>query len=141
MPPQRELLHGDLTEIIRDEFFHVYNALGAGFLEKVYENALALRLEKAGLAVRQRVPIKVYFEGAVVGIYEADVLVNHSVIIEIKAVSALIDEHEAQLLNYLRATEIEVGLLVNFGPKPEFKRRVLANSSKKHLNGLPTSHR
>src|SRR5262249_49744315 len=139
--PQPELLHGDITESIRDEFFHVYNALGAGFLEKVYENALALRLQKAGLDVRQGVPIKVYFEGAVVGVYEADVLVNRAVIIEVKAVSALIDEHEAQLLNYLRATPIEVGVLVNFGPKPEYKRRVLANSSKKNLQSLPTSHR
>jgi GxxExxY protein len=135
------LLHGEVTEIIRDGFFHVYNSLGTGFLEKVYENALALTLQQAGLTVRQRVPIKVYFEGKMVGVYEADILVNQCVIVEAKAVSALIDEHEAQLLNYLRATQIEVGLLVNFGPKPEFERRTFSNPSKVHLPKSPISSR
>jgi GxxExxY protein len=133
MQVQPELLHEEITAKIRDAFYHVYNSLGAGFLEKVYENALALTLTKAGLDVKQQCSVKVYFEGEVVGEYYADLIVNDCVIVEIKAVSALAREHEAQLLNYLNATAVEVGILVNFGPKPEYKRRAVSNSRKKHL--------
>ena len=131
-----ELLHEELTAKIRDAFYHVYNSMGPGFAEKVYENALALTLRKQGFEVRQRIHIKVYFEGEVVGTYEADVMVNDVVIIEAKTVSKLISEHEAQLFNYLHATEIEVGLLLNFGPRPEYKRRVVSNANKRHLSGM-----
>jgi GxxExxY protein len=125
------LLHGDVTDRILKAFYHVYNTLGYGFLEKVYENALALTLRKAGLSVGQQVPIKVYFEDEQVGEYYADLLVQECVIVELKAGEALCDAHEAQLLNYLKATDIEVGLLLNFGPKPEFRRKVFANERKK----------
>jgi GxxExxY protein len=127
------LQKAEITGAILDGFFHVYNSLGPGFLEKVYENALRLTLEKAGLVVRPQANIKVYFEGQVVGLYTADLLVNDCVIVEIKAVTALAEEHEAQLINYLNATPIELGLLVNFGPKPDFKRRIVSNHTKKHI--------
>jgi len=128
---QSNLLHSDITEVIGKGFFHVYNTLGYGFLEKVYENALALTLRKRGLAVGQQVPVKVYFEGEQVGDYFADLMVAGCVIVELKAAEAIDASHEAQLLNYLKATDIEVGLLLNFGPKAAFRRKVFANDRKK----------
>jgi len=122
--------HEQLTEQIIKAFYTVYHALGYGFLEKVYENALAIELRKMGLAVVQQAAIKVYYAGAVVGEYYADLLVADAVIVEIKAVQALLKEHEAQLLNYLKATPYEVGLLLNFGPKPDIKRKVYDNERK-----------
>jgi len=121
---QAELLHGEVTAAIIKSFYHVYNTLGYGFLEKVYENALKISLAKAGLAVRQQVPISVCFEGEEVGEYYADLLVNEVVILEIKSAKAIAADHEAQLTNYLKATGRQVGLLLNFGPQPEFKRKV-----------------
>ena len=112
------MIHGETTEAVLGEFFRVYNTLGYGFLEKVYENALAHALRQTELQVETQFPISVYFDGQVVGEYFADILVNRSVIIEIKTADKLIEAHEAQLLNYLKATEIEVGLLLNFGPTP-----------------------
>ena len=105
-------------------FYRIYNSLGHGFLEKIYENALALELRNAGLVVQQQAPIDVYYRGEVMGKYFADLLVENSIIIEIKAVEHLILEHEAQLLHYLRATNIDLGFLVNFGPKPQIKRKI-----------------
>ena len=102
----------------------MYNTLGHGFLEKIYENALAIELKKQGLSIVQQVPIKVYYDDELVGEYYADLLVSDSVIVELKAVEALADEHHAQLLNYLKATEISVGLLLNFGPESEVRRKV-----------------
>ena len=128
-----ELLHADVTDKIIKAFYHVYNTLGYGFLEKVYENALALTLRKWGLNVVQQQPINVYFEGDRVGEYFADVLVVECVIIELKAAEGLCAAHEAQLVNYLRATDIEVGLLLNFGLKPQFKRKVFTNDRKPGL--------
>ncbi|MBU1660313.1 MAG: GxxExxY protein [Chloroflexi bacterium] len=122
--------HSKLTEEIIGAFFAVYNALGYGFLEKVYANALKLELERRGLKVNQEFPIVVRYLGQVVGEYYADLLVNDLVIVEIKATKTLLQEHEAQLLNYLKATPYEVGLLLNFGPKPEQKRRSFDNSRK-----------
>ena len=127
---QKKLLHSDVTEMILKAFFHVYNALGYGFLEKVYENALAMTLQKWQRSVGQQVPVKVYFEGELIGDYFADLIIDGRVLIELKAAEAIAPAHEAQLLNYLRATDIEVGLLLNFGPKPEFRRRVFANERK-----------
>jgi GxxExxY protein len=118
------LKHGEITEKIVHAFYKVYKVLGHGFLEKVYENALAIELRKQGLTVRQQEPIKVYYEGEVVGDYYADLLVAGCVIVELKAVEALTNEHHAQILNYLKATGIGVGLLINFGPKPELKRKI-----------------
>lgn len=120
---QSNLLHGEMTEAIIKSFYHVYNTLGYGFLEKVYENSLKLSLEKVGFKVQQQHPISVRFEGEIVGEYFADLLINETVIVELKASKAISANHEAQLLNYLRATHHEVGLLLNFGPKPEFIRK------------------
>ena len=124
------LLHEDLTQEILKSFFDVYNKLGFGFLERVYENSLALLLRERGFLVQQQSPIIVYFQGVAVGDYFADLLVNNLVIVELKAAEALRQEHLAQLRNYLRATDMEVGLLLNFGQKPTFKRVFLTNDRK-----------
>ena len=119
-----EYKHSDITEQIIGAFYRVYNTLGHEFLEKIYENALAIELKKQGLSIVQQAPIKVYYDDGLVGAYYADLLVSDSVIVELKAVEALADEHHAQLLNYLKATEISVGLLLNFGPESEVRRKV-----------------
>lgn len=120
-----------LTQKIIGLFYEVYNELGAGFLESVYQKFLALALETAGLAVCSRVDIPVSFRGYQVGRFQGDLLVEASVLLELKATRALDSSHQAQLLNYLRATGIEVGLLLNFGPKPEFKRLAFDNSKRR----------
>lgn len=120
----------DITSLIIKAFYTVYNKLGYGFLEKVYENALLIEIRKLGLRASPQLPIKVHYDGVEVGNYFADVVVNECVVIEIKTAEGLIDEHEAQLINYLKATNIEVGLLLNFGPKARFKRKVFANEFK-----------
>jgi len=114
--------HKELTDRVLCCFYNVYNKLRYGFLEKVYENALMIELVKAGLAPRAQSPIKVRYDGRVVGEYIADMLIDDKIIVEIKATRSLSVSHEAQLLNYLKATEIEVGLLLNFGPNAEVKR-------------------
>ena len=125
------LKHADITDKILHAFFKVvYPELGYGFLEKVYENAMKIALSDAGLQVQQQAPIPVYFQGNLIGDYSADLLVANAVIVELKAISRLMPEHEAQLLNYLRATPYEVGLLLNFGPKPEFCRKAFNNDRK-----------
>lgn len=122
--------HKDITELIIQAFYTVYNTLGYGFLEKVYQNALVIELRKLGLEVIPEACIKVYYNGQVVGEYFADLLVAGVVIVEIKAVRTLAPEHEAQLLNYLKATPYEVGLLLNFGPQPQIKRKAYDNTRK-----------
>ena len=122
--------HKALTDTVLCCFYTVYNALGYGFLEKVYENALLMELEKRGVKATAQYPITVYYNNKSVGEYFADILVEDAVIIEIKAARHVLPEHDAQLLNYLKATEMEVGLLLNFGPSPEFKRRAYENSNK-----------
>ncbi len=129
------MLHEEITSVILAAYYDVYNKLGYGFLEKVYENALILELQKLGLTVKQQFPIKVYYDGQVVGEYFADLLVNDLVIIELKAVEQIIKAHEAQLVNYLKATNLEIGLILNFGPKAEFKRKIFSNSRKPSLKG------
>jgi len=118
--------HSDITELVIKAFYNVYNKLGYGFLEKVYEKALRIECEKLGLKCRSQCAIEVFYDNQVVGFYIADMIVNSFVIVEVKAASAIIPEHEIQLINYLKATEIEVGLLLNFGKKPEFKRKVFS---------------
>ena len=120
------LLHKEITSKIINAFYKVYNTLGYGFLEKVYENALVLELEKQGLKVQKQVPIQVYYEGKIVGKYFADLLVADAVIVELKAAEQLITAHETQLINYLKATKIEVGLLLNFGKEAKYKRRIFS---------------
>lgn len=120
--------HSEITEKIIKAFYKVYNALGYGFLEKVYENAMFMELESMGLSVEKQKQIQVYYEGKEVGQYFADLVVEGNVIVELKAAESLCEEHEFQLVNYLKATEVEVGLLLNFGKKPELKRKVFSNS-------------
>jgi len=111
-------------------FYRVYNKLGYGFLEKNYENAMMIEFRKEGIPAVSQSPIEVLYDNEIIGEYYADLLVDNKVIVEIKAVRRLADEHEAQLLNYLKATEIEVGLLLNFGPKPDIKRKAFDNLRK-----------
>jgi GxxExxY protein len=125
------LKHAALTERIIKIFYQVYNELGFGFLEAVYENATAIALVEAGIKAVQQAPIAVYFRGRQVGDYRCDLLVEDKVILELKAVKAITQEHQAQALHYLRATEIEVALILNFGEKPDFKRLVFDNERKK----------
>ena len=124
------MLHEKTTDKIIKAFYKVYNKLGYGFLEKIYEKSMIIELEKLGLNVISQKNIKVYYENIEVGSYFADLLVNNLVIIELKAVKSICEEHEAQLINYLRATKVEVGLLLNFGKKPEFKRKIFSNNKK-----------
>lgn len=126
-----EFLHKDITAKIIQAFYNVYNTLGYGFLEKVYENAIRIEISKSGLHVEQQKNIKVYYDSEQVGDYYADLLVENLVIVELKAAETICDEHETQLLNYLKATEIEVGLLINFGKKAEIKRKIFLNKNKK----------
>lgn len=127
---EHERKHWDLCHDIVGVFYSVYNDLGHGFLEAVYEEALAMGLTQAGLAVSRQVPTPIWFRGRTIGEYKADLIVNDAVLLELKATRALDPSHEAQILNYLRATAIEVGLLLNFGPKPQFKRFVFENNKK-----------
>ncbi len=124
------MLHGELTSDIINAFYKVCNAPDYGFLEKVYENALAMELSRRGHEVRQQVPVQVYYEGKPVGEYFADLLVDQKVMLELKAADCMAKEHEAQLINYLKATQIEIGLLLNFGREPQFKRKIFSNSKK-----------
>lgn len=120
----------ELTEKVIKIFYKVYNILGYGFLEKVYENAMMLELKKSSIPAVAQHLLKVIYDNEVVGEYFADILVDDKVIVEIKAAKNLSKENEAQLLNYLKATKIEVGLLLNFGVKPEVKRKVFNNNRK-----------
>ena len=124
----KALLHSELTKTIIGCAFGVSNEIGAGFLESVYENALTIALRELGVAVRQQAPTSVYFRGQSVGTFYADLLVENRVIVELKAVSSLAQQHEAQLLNYLSATNIQVGLLINFGnPRIQYRRLTRRN--------------
>jgi len=120
----------EITEKIIGIFYEVYNEIGNGFLESVYEQSMAIALSEAGLQVVRQAPITVHFRGQVVGDFRTDLLVNNQVIVELKAARAIEQAFEAQVMNYLRATQVEVGLLMNFGPKPEFKRFIYDNERK-----------
>ena len=126
-----DLKHFALTEKIIAVFYDVYNELGHGFLESVYHKSLVLALKEVGLIVQSPVDIPVWFRGHQVGSFEGDMLVEKCVLLELKAVRTLDSSHKAQLLNYLRATEVEIGLLLNFGVKPELKRLIYDNPRKK----------
>ena len=125
--------HEKITAKIIKAYYQVYNQLGYGFLEKVYENALMIELQKMNLQCCKQYPINVYYDEQMVGKYYADILIQDSVIVEIKACSCLLLEHEAQLLNYLKGTNVEVGLLFNFGVKAEFKRKLFDNKYKMNI--------
>jgi GxxExxY protein len=128
---ENDYLYKELTSEIIKRFYVVYNVLGFGFLEKVYEKALKYELEKAGFHVERQKPINVYYETELVGEYFADLLIENKVIIELKASESICEEHEHQIINYMKATDIEVGLLLNFGKRPEFKRKIFTNDRKK----------
>lgn len=130
----KTVLHEEITNRIIEAFYRAYNRLGSGFLEKDYRNAMALELTKIGLRVEQEKNIKVYYDSVEVGHYYTDLLVNDLVIAELKASESLREEHQAQLINYLRVTDIEVGLLLNFGRKAEFKRKIFTNDRKRKNN-------
>jgi GxxExxY protein len=123
-------LHSELSSKVIKAYFNVYNELGYGFLERVYERALVIELGKMGLTCVAQHPLTVYYDGHTVGEYYADLVIENTIIVELKAVEELSKAHEAQLVNYLRATRIEVGLLFNFGKKPEHKRKIFENRLK-----------
>lgn len=125
-----KLLHQELTDVIIKTFYEVYNELGYGFLERVYQNSLYLELKNKGLKVEAQRKINVYYKGIEVGQYYADLIVEDLVILELKAADCIVKEFENQILNYLKGTNCEVGLLLNFGTKPEFKRKIFENSRK-----------
>ena len=124
------MLYEEKTNLIINAFYKVYNRLGYGFLERVYHNAFLIELRVLGFDVKSEYPIKVTYEGIEVGEYFADIIVDNCIIIENKAAEILREEHEYQLINYLKATEMEVGLLFNFGKKPAFKRKFFTNDRK-----------
>ena len=127
-----KLVHADLTEKLLGVYYDVFNEIGYSFLESVYRNAMHIALTEAELLVQREFPIPVWFRGHEIGQFRADLLVTNCVLLELKAVNALDRAHEAQILHYLRATEIEVGLLLNFGgSRPQFRRIVFANENKK----------
>jgi GxxExxY protein len=125
--------HKEKTDQILKAYYKVYNQLGYGFLEKVYHNAMLIELRTAGLSIKSQYPVKVYYNGYKVGSYIADIVVDNCIIIENKAMETLREEHEYQLINYLRATDIEVGFLLNFGKTPEFKRKYFTNDRKQQF--------
>ncbi len=128
-----EYKHQELTQAIIQVFYDVYNELGHGFLESVYEEAMAIALTQHGVKAARQCPLPVWFRGQQVGDFRADLVVGDAVIVELKAARTLEPAHEAQLLNYLRASNIEVGLLLNFGPSARVKRMVFGNEKKLHL--------
>jgi GxxExxY protein len=121
---EKNFLHADITDKIIASAYDVYNKLGFGFSEKIYENAMMIKLSQKNLPSIQQAPINVHFEGQLVGEYFADILVDNKIIVELKAVSMLAKAPEAQLVNYLKATNMKVGLLINFGEKLKIVRRV-----------------
>ncbi len=129
---EENYLYSDLTKIILRAFYNVYNSLGYGFLEKVYENSMMIELKKLGLSCFAQTPIEVFYASFKVGNYFADIIVEDKIILELKAAETICEDHELQLINYLKSTDKEVGLLLNFGKKPEHKRKVLTNDYKCH---------
>ncbi|MFV7233943.1 GxxExxY protein [Flavobacterium sp. ZB4R12] len=124
-------LHKSLSDSILKAYYEVYNELGYGFLEKVYQNAMYFELKSQGFKVEAQKQIKVYYKSQLVGEYFADLIIEDSITVELKACECLMDEHKAQLLNYLKATKVEIGILLNFGTTPEFKRLIYTNERKK----------
>ncbi|MDR1984565.1 MAG: GxxExxY protein [Prevotellaceae bacterium] len=131
--------HKELTDKIIQAFYNVYNELGYGFLENVYQNALYFELQNKGFKVEPQKAIDVYYQTQLVGKYKADLIVDDLIIVELKAVDYLLVEHENQLLNYLKATDKEVGLLLNFGTKPEIRRKAFDNERKNLRKSLKSA--
>lgn len=123
--------HQELTKSIIGIYYNVYNELGFGFLEKVYHKSLLIELKRNGYKIDSEKKVNVYYKNEIVGEYIPDIIINDSVIVELKCVEYLTDIHENQLLNYLKATDCEVGLILNFGKDPQFIRKILTNDLKK----------
>ncbi len=134
---ERGSMHFDLTQRIIGVFYEVYNELGPGFLESVYERAMVVALHEQGLVVESQAPVRVLFRGPEVGDFRVDLLIGGVVIVELKTARSIDAAHEGQLLNYLKATHVEVGLILNFEPKPEFKRLVFSNARKRSPRSAP----
>jgi len=132
-----EYKHSELTDLIIGVFYDVYNELGFGFLESVYRNSLRVALIQKGLTVDPEVPVSVFFRGQNVGDFRADLVVNGTILLELKTAERIIPAHEAQVLNYLRSTALEIGLILNFGPRPQV-RRLLLDNSRKHVKAQST---
>ena len=127
--------HSELTETIIGVFYDVYNELGFGFLESVYRRSLALALREKDLSAEEEVPVSVFFRGHNVGDFRADIVVEGVILIELKTADSISTAHEAQLLNYLRSTSLELGLVLNFGPRPHVRRLLLDNARKQKMKG------
>ena len=132
---EREFKHRETSQKVIGIFYSVYNELGYGFIESVYHKSMVVALNSEGVKVCSPVEVPVWFRGHQVGDFEGDILVDNSVLLELKAARTLDSSHQAQILNYLRATDIEVGLLLNFGTKPEFKRLIFDNQRKASRQG------
>lgn len=128
----------ELTDLVIGVFYDVYNEMGFGFLESVYRKAMRFALMDKGLTAEEEVAVAVLFRGRNVGDFKADLLVNGLVLVELKTAERLVPAHEAQVLNYLRATSLELGLLMNFGPKPQVRRLLLDNTRKQYRRGAGT---
>lgn len=134
------MLHKELTDQIIRAFYKVYNTLGYGFLENIFKNAMYLEMLKAGLKCETEKPINVFYDNRIIGIFYADIIVvEEKVILELKSIEKLRKEHEYQLLNYLKASELEIGLLLNFGEEPEVKRLIFTNNRKRITNIKPAN--
>ncbi|MDD2987072.1 GxxExxY protein [Flavobacterium sp.] len=125
------MLHQEITDLIIKAYYNVYNKLGYGFLERVYENAMLIELKKMGLTCEKQKAVTVYYHEEIVGDFFADIIVNNTIIVELKACKVLHEKHEIQVINYLKATQIEVALLLNFGKIPQVKRKIFSNKYKK----------
>jgi len=133
------LLHGDITDSVLSAFFATYRELGPGFLERVYANGISVLLRQAGVAVAREVPYEIIFHGENIGLYRADLVAGGKVVVEVKAARAIDERHGAQVLNYLRASGLEVGLLLNFGAKAEFKRIICTRDGRERGAQDPNS--
>lgn len=127
---QMSLPHQELTETIIRCFYTVYNTLGYGFLEKVYERAMMIELRRAGLSPTNQGTVTVYYRGEAVGEYSSDIIVNDTVVCELKTAKTISAEFSSQLINYLKSTTREIGLILNFGPIPQIQRRIFSNDRK-----------
>ena len=125
--------HQELSAKIIGIYYNVYNELGYGFLEKVYQNAMVIELKSKGFEVEEQKKLQVFYKKNVVGEYIPDIIVNETIVLELKCVEYMVEAHHNQLLNYLKATNCEIGLLLNFGKDPQFIRKILTNDYKKHL--------
>ena len=140
MNTDKDLKYKEISDKILKAFYKVYNVFGYGFLEKIYEKSLMIELKKLGLKCVNQHPIAVYYEGEIIGNYIADIIVEGKILIELKSVKTLTIQDESQLLNYLSCTEIEIGLLLNFGPKPQTKRKIFDNERKPYILAILEKH-